>query len=103
MEGFIGIAERFGLPVVMLLGMSYGGIQLFKWLSADLLRQIQQNAERIEKIVIALIDNSKKEREQNRELHKENIALNKQLFERMDSIVDVLVKLSGNGLKDKNK
>ena len=103
MEGFIGIAERFGLPVVMLLGMSYGGIQLFKWLSADLLRQNQQNAERIEKIVIALIDNSKKEREQNRELHKENIALNKQLFERMDSIVDVLVKLSGNGLKDKNK
>ena len=103
MEGFIGIAERFGLPVVMLLGMSYGGIQLFKWLSADLLRQIQQNAERIEKIVIALIDNSKKEREQNRELHKENIALNKQLFERMDSIVDVLVKLAGNGLKDKNK
>ena len=53
MEDFIGIAERFGLPVVMLLGMSYGGIQLFKWLSADLLRQIQQNAERIEKIVIA--------------------------------------------------
>tara|TARA_Y100001963_G_scaffold124546_1_gene175447 strand:- start:211 stop:522 length:312 start_codon:yes stop_codon:yes gene_type:complete len=103
MEDFIGIAERFGLPVVMLLGMSYGGIQLFKWLSADLLRQIQQNAERIEKIVIALIDNSKKEREQNRELHKENIALNRQLFERMDSIVDVLVKLSGNGLRKKDK
>ena len=103
MEDFIGIAERFGLPVVMLLGMSYGGVQLFKWLSADLLRQIQNNAERIEKIVIALIDNSKKEREQNRELHKENIALNKQLFERMDSIVDVLVKLSGNGLKKRDK
>ena len=103
MEDFIGIAERFGLPVVMLLGISYGGVQLFKWLSADLLRQIQNNAERIEKIVIALIDNSKKEREQNRELHKENIALNKQLFERMDSIVDVLVKLSGNGLKKRDK
>ena len=89
MEEWSGLLEKFGLPVVMLLGMSYGGIQLFKWLSADLLRQIQQNAERIEKIVIALIDNSKKEREQNRELHKENIALNKQLFERMDSFVDV--------------
>ena len=92
MEDFIGIAERFGLPVVMLLGMSYGGIQLFKWLSADLLRQIQQNAERIEKIVIALIDNSKKEREQNRE-HFNSI------FQRMDTLVDVYIK-SNKGKND---
>ena len=99
MEDFIGIAERFGLPVVMLLGMSYGMVQLFKWLANDLMRQLQQNAERIEGIVIKLINNSKEERQQNREIAKENVALNKQLFERMDSIVDVLVKLSGNGLK----
>ena len=92
MEQFIGIAERFGVPVVMLLGMSWAGIQIFKWLSESLLTQIQNNAERIEKIVIALIDNSKKEREQNRE-HFNSI------FQRLDSLVDVLVKLSGNGLK----
>ena len=88
--------------MVMLLGMSWAGIQLFKWLSADLLRQIQDNAKRIEQIVVTLIDNSKKEREQNREIAKENVALNRQLFEKMDSIVDVIVKLTGNGLgKDK--
>ena len=92
MEQFIGIAERFGVPVVMLLGMSWAGIQIFKWLSESLLTQIQNNAERIEKIVIALIDNSKKEREQNRE-HFNSI------FQRLDSLVDVLVKLTGNGLK----
>ena len=102
MDEWIGIAERFGLPMVMLLGMSWAGIQLFKWLSADLLRQIQENAKRIEQIVVTLIDNSKKEREQNREIAKENVALNRQLFEKMDSIVDVMVKLTGNGLgKDK--
>ena len=102
MDEWIGIAERFGLPMVMLLGMSWAGIQLFKWLSADLLRQIQDNAKRIEQIVVTLIDNSKKEREQNREIAKENVALNRQLFEKMDSIVDVMVKLTGNGLgKDK--
>lgn len=102
MDEWIGIAERFGLPMVMLLGMSWAGIQLFKWLSADLLRQIQDNAKRIEQIVVTLIDNSKKEREQNREIAKENVALNRQLFEKMDSIVDVIVKLTGNGLgKDK--
>ena len=102
MDEWIGIAERFGLPMVMLLGMSWAGIQLFKWLSADLLRQIQENAKRIEQIVVTLIDNSKKEREQNREIAKENVALNRQLFEKMDSIVDVMVKLTGNGFgKDK--
>ena len=89
---WLEVAERFGLPFMMLVGMSWAGVQLFKWLSESLLSQIQNNAERIEKIVIALIDNSKKEREQNRE-HFNSI------FQRLDSLVDVLVKLSGNGLK----
>ena len=89
---WLEVAERFGLPFMMLVGMSWAGVQLFKWLSESLLSQIQNNAERIEKIVIALIDNSKKEREQNRE-HFNSI------FQRLDSLVDVLVKLSGIGLK----
>ena len=92
MDQFIGVAERFGLPVVMLLGMSYGLMQLFKWLANDLMKQLKRNEERMESIVIKLIDNSKKEREQNRE-HFSSI------FQRLDSLVDVLVKLSGNGLK----
>jgi len=92
MDQFIGIAERFGLPVVMLLGMSYGLMQLFKWMASDLMTQLKRNEERIEGIVIKLIDNSKREREQNRE-HFNSI------FQRLDSLVDVLVKLSGNGLK----
>tara|TARA_R100000808_G_C2145513_1_gene153355 strand:+ start:408 stop:689 length:282 start_codon:yes stop_codon:yes gene_type:complete len=91
-EEWIGIAERFGLPVVMLLGMSYALVQLFKWMANDLMAQLQRNEERIENIVVKLIDNSKKEREQNRE-HFNSI------FQRLDSLVDVLVKLSGNGLK----
>ena len=62
METWIGIAERFGLPVVMLLGMSYGMVQLFKWLANDLMKQIAENHQRIEGIIIKLIDNSKQER-----------------------------------------
>ena len=67
MEQWIAIAERFGLPVIMLLGMSWGGIQLFKWLANDLMKQIAENHSRIEGIIIKLIDNSKQEREQNRQ------------------------------------
>ena len=103
MDAWIGIAERFGLPVVMLLGVSYALVKLFQWMANDLMRQLQNNAERIEQIVITLVNNSKKEREQNRELQKENIALNKQLFERVDSFIDVVVKLTGNGLRKKDK
>ena len=70
MDQWIAIAERFGLPVIMLLGMSYGGVQLFKWLANDLMRQLQENATRIEGIVIKLIDNSKIERADNKEMQR---------------------------------
>ena len=92
METWIGIAERFGLPVVMLLGMSYGMIQLFKWLANDLMKQIAENHSRIEGIIIKLIDNSKQEREQNRQNMNE-------ILSRMDQTISIMSKLSGNGLK----
>ena len=94
MEQFVELAERFGLPVVMLFGMSYGMIQLFKWLANDLMRQLQSNADSIENIVVKLIEKSKEERAQNREHFNA-------IFQRLDSLVDVLVKLTGNGLKKK--
>ena len=66
MEQWFSVAERFGLPVVMLLGMSYGMVQIFKWMANDLMKQINENHSRIEHIIIKLIDNSKQEREQNK-------------------------------------
>ena len=92
MDQFVSIAERFGLPVVMLLGMSYGMVQLFKWLANDLMKQIAENHSRIEGIIIKLIDNSKQEREQNRQNMNE-------ILSRMDQTISIMSKLSGNGLK----
>ena len=46
--------------------MSWGGIQLFKWLANDLMKQIAENHSRIEGIIIKLIDNSKQERADNK-------------------------------------
>ena len=66
MDQWIAVAERFGLPFIMLLGMSWAGMQLFRWLANDLMRQLQDNASRIEAIVIKLIDNSKQERADNK-------------------------------------
>ena len=92
MDEWIGIAERFGLPVLMLLGMSWSGIQLFKWLANDLMKQIAENHSRIENIIIKLIDNSKQEREQNRQNMNE-------ILSRMDQTISIMAKFSGNGLK----
>ncbi len=92
MESWIDVAERFGLPVVMLFGAVYGIVKLFNWMANDMMYQIKQNNERFEGIVIKLIDNSKKEREQNSQQF--NAILNQ-----ITALVDVMVKLSGNGLK----
>ena len=91
MEDFIGIAEKFGLPVMMLGGVSYAIVQLFKWMANDLMKQIAENHSRIENIIIKLIDNSKQEREQNRQNMNE-------ILSRMDQTISIMAKLSGNGL-----
>ena len=92
METWITIAERFGLPLVLLFGAVYGIVKLFNWMANDMMYQIKQNNERFEGIVIKLIDNSKEERENNRQNFEA-------ILNRMDALVDILVKLSGNGLK----
>ena len=92
MDTWIMVAERFGLPLVLLLGAVYGIVKLFNWMANDMMAQIKKNEERIEQIVVKLIDNSKKERESNR-------ANFEAILNRMDALVDILVKLSGNGLK----
>ena len=94
MEGWVAIAERFGLPFIMLLGMSWGGLQLFKWLANSLMKQIAENHSRIENIIVKLIDNSKQEREQNRQNMNE-------ILSRMDQTISIMAKLSGNGLGKK--
>ena len=94
MDSWIAIAERFGLPFIMLLGMSWGGVQLFKWLANNLMKQIAENHSRIENIIVKLIDNSKQEREQNRQNMNE-------ILSRMDTTISIMSKLTGNGLGKK--
>ena len=91
MDQWIAVAERFGLPVIMLLGMSWAGMQLFKWLANDLMKQIAENHSRIEGIIVKLIDNIKQERQENRQNMNE-------ILSRMDQTISIMSKLSGNGL-----
>ena len=99
MEEWTGLLEKFGLPVVMLLGMSWGAVHLFKWLANDLMRQLQENANRIEAIVVKLISNSKEERAENKETITMLIEEAKSRAKQITTLIDLMVKLTGNGLK----
>ena len=102
MDQWISVAERFGLPFIMLLGMSWGGVQLFKWLANDLMKQIAENHSRIEGIIIKLIDNSKQERADGKELINLFIEDSKARDKQMTTLIEVMVKLTGNGLKGRD-
>ena len=103
MEAWIEIAEKFGLPFLMLLGMCYGGVQLFKWLANDLMRQLQDNATRIETIVIKLIDNSKQQTADGKEMINIFLEDAKARDKQLTTLIDVMVKLTGNGFGKNDK
>ena len=89
MEAWLVIAERFGIPVVMLGGVSYAMIKLFQWMANNLMKQISENHTRIEGIIIKLIDNSKAEREQNKLYFEKMVTI-------LDSTYSMMAKLYKN-------
>ena len=99
MEQWITIAERFGLPVMMLFGAVYGIVKLFKWMANDMMYQIKQNNERFEGIVIKLIDSNRKQTEATMKALDMSIQQQEAIRNEIASIVDVMVKMTGNGLK----
>ena len=89
MDTWVVVAERFGIPVVMLGGVSYAMIKLFQWMANNLMKQISENHTRIEGIIIKLIDNSKAEREQNKLYFEKMVTI-------LDSTYSMMAKLYKN-------
>ena len=90
MDTWMTVAERFGIPVVMLGGVSYAMIRLFQWMANNLMKQISENHSRIESIIIKLIDNSKSEREENKLYFEKMVTI-------LDSTYSMMAKLYKNG------
>ena len=90
MESWLIIAEKFGLPVVMLIGVSWGMVKLFQWMANNLMRQISENHTRIEGILIKLIDNSKQRDEQNKLFFEKLVTM-------IDSSYSMMAKIYKNG------
>ena len=67
------------------------------------MRQLQENATRLEAIVIKLIDNSKKQSADSTEVINVLIEDARTRDKRLTTLIDVMVKLTGNGLNKDGK
>ena len=90
----VELLETFGVPITMCLAFGYFIWKQNKWIQDDLKKDMEDNAERLEAIVIGLINAQKKlQTDFGKELarlegsHRANMTL--------------MQKLSGNGLKKK--
>ena len=96
----ITILQEFGLPVAFCMGLAWFIYKQNKYIQDDLTKDLHNKHNRIEQIVnddlrqiiIALINQQKKMQIELRGLKKS-----------YESLVHIITKLSGNGLKNKFK
>ena len=98
MESWIEVAEKFGISVVMLIGVSWGMVKLFQWMAHTMMKQISLNQERTESINIKLIDAINQLRAEIKEL---KVKLEGNTVGQ-GTIIDVISSLTGNGLKGRD-
>ena len=84
------LLERFGLPVMMVVALGYYAKQQTNWIQNELQKELRESFERLEGIVIKLIDAQK-----GMQLEQKDIKAS------YHAIVEILSSLSGNGLKEK--
>ena len=96
----LGILETFGLPVFMVFALGMYVSKQNKWIQETLMQELEESQNRLEGIIVKLIDQQKKmQTESFPDLQKELARLEGSYH----SIVRIIKSLSGNGLKDKIK
>jgi hypothetical protein len=90
----ISVLEKFGVPITMCIAFGYFIWKQNKWIQDDLKKDMESQAERLEGIVIGLINAQKKlQTDFGKELAR--------LEGSYRSLQSIIQKLSGNGLKKK--
>ena len=84
------LIDQYGLPIAMLIGFSYYIVQRTVFLEQKLSKQIESDINRLESILIKLIDQIKL-----------NQLETKEIKGYIEGIEHILAKLTGNGLKEK--
>ena len=84
------ILEQFGIPVAMTIAFGFFIWRQNKFIQETLMTELDQDFKRLEGIIIKLIDQQKKVQMEQKRLNG--------VFR---AIVEIIARLSGNGLKDK--
>ena len=84
------ILEQYGITVVVAIAFGFFIWKQNKFIQNELMEELDENFKRIEMILIKLIDQQKK-----MQLEQKGIENS------YKTLVEVIAKLSGNGLKDK--
>ena len=87
---FVSILQEFGLPVLGVLGLAWYVNRQNQFIQNELQTELRESFTRLEGIVIKLIDQSKVNQLEQRDIKASYRA-----------IVEILASMSGNGLKEK--
>ncbi len=87
---FLNILETFGVPIAVAISFGFFIWKQNKYIQDDLSKDLHQKFNRLEGILVKLIDQQKKMQIEQKGLEKSQRAL-----------VEIIARLSGNGLKDK--
>ena len=86
----LAVMEQFGVPVAMTIAFGFFIWRQNKFIQETLMNELDQDFKRLEGIIVKLIDQQKKVQLEQQRLNG--------VFRAM---VEIIARLSGNGLKDK--
>ena len=84
------LLERFGLPVMMVVALGWYVKSQNTWIQNELQTELRESFERLEGIIIKLIDAQKTMQVNQAEIKA-----------KIGAIIEIMASLSGNGLKEK--
>ena len=86
----LNVIETFGVPVAMSVAFGFFIWKQNKFIQDELQKELRESFERLEGIVIKLID-----------AQKTSLMETKEIKASYHAVVEILASLSGNGLKEK--
>ena len=87
---WLQVLEQYGIPVVVAIAFGFFIWKQNKFLQDELQKELRESFDRVEGIIIKLIDQQKKMQLEQKGLENS-----------YRTLVEVIAALSGNGLKDK--